>query len=129
MKEKPGDRIKVTLADKEVEGILMPLESEKLVIKLDNGYNVGIDKKKVKKIDVIEQYKEPKVKKDGMIVTKKGLPLISILHTGGTIASKVDYRTGGVISRFTPEDIIAMFPELEKIANIESRLISNMFSE
>ncbi|MBW3017140.1 asparaginase, partial [Candidatus Woesearchaeota archaeon] len=129
MKEKPGDRIKVTLADKEVEGILMPLESEKLVIKLDNGYNVGIDKKKIKKIDVIEQYKEPKVKKDGMIVTKKGLPLISILHTGGTIASKVDYRTGGVISRFTPEDIIAMFPELEKIANIESKLISNMFSE
>jgi len=129
MKEKPGDRIKVVTEEKEFEGILMPLESEKLVVKLDNGYNIGIDKNKLKKIELVKKYKAPKVKKDGLIKTDSKLPLISILHTGGTIASKVDYRTGGVIARFSPEDIVEMFPELEKIANIESRLLSNMFSE
>ena len=56
-------------------------------------------------------------------------PTIAILHTGGTIASKVDYKTGGVIARFTPEEILEMFPELKEIANIKSKLIANMFSE
>jgi glutamyl-tRNA(Gln) amidotransferase subunit D len=129
MKEKAGDKIKVITKDREYEGILMPLESDNVVIKLANGYNIGIDKKKIKKIEILESYKEPKIKKEGLIKTKKELPLISILHTGGTIASKVDYRTGGVVARFTPDDIVEMFPELEQIANIESRLISNMWSE
>jgi len=63
------------------------------------------------------------------IKEKKSLPTISILHTGGTIASKVDYKTGAVTARFTPEEILSMFPELKDIANIRSRLITNMFSE
>ena len=125
---KPGDRVKVK-ADKEYEGVLMPNEeTDSVVIKLDNGYNVGIDKKKVKKIEVVENYKEKKMKKE-KTTHKKGLPTISILHTGGTIASKVDYEKGGVVSRFEPEELMDMFPELNEIANIRSRLIAQMFSE
>ncbi|MBS3096655.1 asparaginase, partial [Candidatus Woesearchaeota archaeon] len=52
-----------------------------------------------------------------------------ILHTGGTIASKVDYRSGGVVAAFSPEDIVSMFPELAEIANIDSELIANMWSD
>ena len=52
-----------------------------------------------------------------------------ILHTGGTIASKVDYKTGAVFTSFKPEDLLGMFPELEKIANFDSKLISNMWSD
>ncbi|MBU3957925.1 MAG: Glu-tRNA(Gln) amidotransferase subunit GatD, partial [Nanoarchaeota archaeon] len=59
----------------------------------------------------------------------KSKPNISILHTGGTIASRVDYRTGGVVSSFSPEDLLAMFPELKEIANIKTRLVFSMFSE
>ena len=59
----------------------------------------------------------------------KKLPKISILHTGGTIASKVSYKTGGVTVKFKPEEIMEMFPKIKKIANIDSRLIGNMFSE
>ena len=51
------------------------------------------------------------------------------MHTGGTIASKVDYKTGGVVAAFTAEDILSMFPELNDIANIKSHLVSNMMSE
>ena len=126
---KPGDKVKVVTKDEVVEGVLMPNEeTDSIVIKLDNGYNVGIDKGKVKKIELIEKNREKEVKK-GNVKINKNLPTISILHTGGTIASKVDYKTGGVVARFEPEELIGMFPELEKIANIKSRLISKMFSE
>src|SRR3989344_5507078 len=54
---------------------------------------------------------------------------IAILHTGGTIASKVDYATGAVVAKYSPEEIVDMFPELEQLANIRSRLISNMSSD
>jgi glutamyl-tRNA(Gln) amidotransferase subunit D len=52
-----------------------------------------------------------------------------ILHCGGTIASRVDYRTGGTSTSFNPEDLLTLFPELGNIANIDSRLIRNMWSE
>ena len=129
MTAKPGDRVKVVTSDEIREGILMPNEeTDSIVIKLDNGYNIGIDRKKVKEIKVVEKYKakektKAEIKKD----SKK--PTIAILHTGGTIASKVDYKTGGVVAAFTAEDILSMFPELNDIANIKSNLVSNMMSE
>ena len=50
--QKPGDKIKVITRDKEFLGILMPNESENSIfIKLDNGYNIGIDRKEIKKIE------------------------------------------------------------------------------
>lgn len=54
---------------------------------------------------------------------------ISILHTGGTVASKVDYTTGAVIAKFTAEELLKLFPEMKKYAKIESRLVRNMQSE
>ena len=127
---KPGDKVKVITKDETIEGILMPnQETDSVVIKLDNGYNVGIEKNKIKKIDIVEGYKQKNQKKEKKSVFDKKLPTISILHTGGTIASKVDYRTGGIVPRFGPEDLIEMFPELTKIANFDSKLISNMWSD
>ena len=54
---------------------------------------------------------------------------VSILHTGGTLASKVDYKTGGVVSKFSDKDILNMYPEIKSIVKIKSRLIRNMASE
>ncbi len=125
----PGDKVKVTTADSVVEGILMPNEeSDSVVVKMSSGYNVGIDPKTVKKIDVVSKATTPTEKKGSVKVNPK-LPTIAILHTGGTIASKVDYKTGGVISTFSPEEIVALMPELKDIANIKSVLVSNMMSE
>ena len=128
-KAKVGDSVEIKTDSKDFKGILMPdSPNNTLVIKLENGYNVGIDKKRVEKIKLIKKglFETKKLKKIG---EKKDLQTISILHTGGTIASKVDYATGGVISRFSPEELIDMFPELKDLANIESRLVGNMFSE
>ena len=127
-----GDTIKVITKNDSYEGVLMPsLEltgQGMLVLKLKNGYNIGIDKKKIKKIDLIKKYKKTN-RKEKKLSVKKNLPTLSILHTGGTIASKIDYVTGGVGSNFTPEEILSMFPELRKIVNIRSRLVKNMWSQ
>ena len=126
---KPGDRVKVVTAEETFEGVLMPSEEADFVmIKLYTGYNMGISKERVQEIQFVSSHKEPK----GEVHTtedKKDLPTIAILHTGGTIASKVDYETGGVIAQFTPKEILGMFPELKDIANIRSRLVGNWSSE
>jgi glutamyl-tRNA(Gln) amidotransferase subunit D len=54
---------------------------------------------------------------------------ITILHTGGTIASKVDYTTGGVSNLSSPEELLAQYPELQEIAQVKARFIANMSSD
>ena len=61
--------------------------------------------------------------------TNQRLPKVVILHTGGTIASKVDYNIGGVSAFFEPEEIISLFPELKDIAEINTKKVSNVFSD
>lgn len=123
---KAGDRIKVKTAKETIEGILMP--GKNVMIKLDNGYNVGFEKKEIKSMKVVKKKKEVKGKMK-RVKQKKGLPTVSILHCGGTIASKVDYETGAVKAKFKPEELLEMFPELGKIVNLKSRLVANMMSE
>jgi len=130
MKHSPGDKVKVVTKNEEHIGILMPNEeTDSVVIKLDSGYNIGIAKGHVKKIELIKKHVEKKMAKEKLFGHDKKKPTIFILHTGGTIASKVDYSTGGVVARFSPEELIAMFPELKGTANIDSKLIANMWSE
>tara|TARA_Y100000310_G_scaffold317571_2_gene370596 strand:- start:578 stop:1840 length:1263 start_codon:yes stop_codon:yes gene_type:complete len=124
----PGDKVKVIAKNKTEEGILMPTpDKNTIIIKLSNGYNLGFEKKDVK-IEVLEEKKETEEKEEE-VSNNPDLPTIAILHTGGTIASKVDYSTGAVTAKFTAKDILGMFPELKDIANIETELVSNMMSE
>jgi glutamyl-tRNA(Gln) amidotransferase subunit D len=123
-----GDRVSVVRYGVTYEGILMPSRREGyVVLKLDNGYNIGL-KLSESKVALIEMGKEtkPPVKP---LKRRDGLPLVSILSTGGTIASKVDYRTGAVTSQFSAGEIIAAIPELEEIANYNSRVIYTILSE
>jgi glutamyl-tRNA(Gln) amidotransferase subunit D len=126
---KSGDYVEIRTTSDLFKGILMPESiSGKLVLKLNSGYNVGIDKKKIKSKKVLKNIikKSSKISK---IKQNNKLPKILILHTGGTIASKVSYKTGGVIAKFKPEELLELIPELGKIANIETKLVSNVFSE
>ncbi|MBU0461946.1 MAG: Glu-tRNA(Gln) amidotransferase subunit GatD [Nanoarchaeota archaeon] len=128
-KPEVGDKVKIVTDKEQYEGTLVDKKDDTTIVKLDNGYNVGIDNKKIKKIAIVEKGKELKIEYKHAAVGKKGLPKISILHTGGTIASKVDYRTGAVYASFKPEDLLGLFPELGEIANFESRLLAKMWSE
>jgi len=127
-----GDVVEVVTKKETVRGVLMPsAEKDTVLIKLDTGYNMGFVKKEVQKIVVVQKAtgKTGDEKGKKALFLNPALPTITILHTGGTIASKVDYRTGGVVASFTPEDLIGLFPELGQIANIKSELIAKMWSD
>lgn len=126
---KEGDSVEIIKSDEKIRGILMPSKNKNsILIKLSSGYNLSIKKDKVEKINLIKKVSKQK-KEKSKIKNKKDLKTITILHTGGTIASEVDYETGAVTPQFSPEEITSMFPELEKIVNVKSRLIFNMFTE
>ncbi len=128
---KEGDRVRVKKDDKSFEGFLIPSpENDRLVIKLENGYNIGF-KKEDSKIDVIEKTeKKVDIKSEKReLFFDDDLPTISIVSTGGTIASSVDYRTGAVTANFNAEEIIKEIPELKGLANYRSKVVSKKLSE
>lgn len=125
-----GDRISVKRNGTTYEGVLMPSRREgHIVVKLNNGYNVGVNAEK-SEIRLLEKAGESRtVLRDRPLESREGLPMVSILSTGGTIASKVDYRTGAVTSQFSAGEIISAIPELEEIANYRARVIYQILSE
>ncbi len=133
------DFVKIETKDGSFEGIAMPSSDEKnLVLKLNSGYNIGINRKNIVKQVKLKDFagtkKECEISLDKKSIAvvptaRKGLPAIAILHTGGTISSEVDYETGGVVSRFSPEELLMKFPELKDMANITSKQVMNMMSE
>jgi len=129
MQAKEGDLVEVSTDNEVLKGRLIPgPDKTRIVLKLGSGYNISLDRKKIKKIKLIKKYQE-KENAFPFIKTKKGLKTVTILHTGGTLASEVSYETGGVIPRYTPEELLGKFPEIADIVNVKSRLIRNMWSE
>jgi glutamyl-tRNA(Gln) amidotransferase subunit D len=131
---KVGDRLRLTKGNLTYEGILMPRielgDSSTIVIKLDNGYNIGIkfDKKVVLKF--LSKGKPIRFKPADISIKKDlNKPTVSILGCGGTIASRIEYTTGAVFPAFSPADLLLSFPELKDIANIKGRKLFDLFSE
>ena len=124
-----GDRIKVEKNGKFYEGILMPRvmgDKDTVIIKLDNGYNIGL---KSKKIELVSKAKKEKKRSKRKLEKDPKKPNITILCMGGTIASRIDYRTGAVTPLSSAEDLIESIPELKEIANIEGREVELKLSE
>lgn len=125
-----GDRISVERGGTTYEGAVMPSRREGyVVLKLDNGYNIGFDAAKSRISLVQKRQESQKIKSETALPRREGLPQVSILSTGGTIASKVDYRTGAVTSQFSAGEIISAIPELEEIANYSARVVYQILSE
>ena len=127
MKQKIGDLVEVSTGKELLKGVIINLKSKKITLKLSSGYNISLDEKNIKAIKKIEK-KYSKIAK-AKIKQNKNLPKIFILHTGGTIAAKVNYETGAVSSLFTPGDLLDKYPELKEVAYIESKLVFNELSE
>lgn len=113
-------------------GILMPRyeynDDKHIVLKLKSGYNIGLEIDKIKKI---EMESSGNIKKESMTQSHVDpkLPKILLISTGGTIASKIDYRTGGVTPALTAAELNATVPELSKIANIDTEVLFSEYSE
>jgi len=130
----PGDRVRAERGDVTNEGVVLPSTTdEHLVLKLDGGYNVGIDRAAAT-TEVIES--GARVVDDAAGTTASSeitfdddLPTVALISTGGTIASTVDYRTGAVTARFDAEDVLRAVPELAGRANYRGRVVANILSE
>ncbi len=100
-----------------------------IVVKLFTGYNVGIAAER------IVEAKETGYRKAVYKIPEKDFPVdpakkhVTLLGTGGTIASRLDYRTGAVIPAFTPGELYGAVPELADIANLKTRKLFGVFSE
>ena len=125
---KEGDAVKVVKDGREYNGVVMPSRSDKIVLKLKNGYNVGLSLEGTT-VEPLEHAQAPPKPEKRKHPHKPGLPGITILSTGGTIASRVDYRTGAVSSQFTADDILDAIPELTDMANFNGKVLSMIFSE
>ena len=125
------DSIKV-ISDLTYAGILMPRyetsEDSHIVLKLKSGYNIGIELSEIKDIEKISS-PEPVADEKNTKKTDVTLPKILLLSTGGTIASKVDYRTGAVTPALTASDLNDAVPEIAKIANIDAEVLFSEYSE
>lgn len=130
---KIGDYIKVTKDGKIFKGFLMPRyelgDDKHIVIKLENGYNVGIQVSSNIILKKIGKGVKPSFKSSKIIKEREDLPTVAILGTGGTIASRIDYRTGAVHSALSAIELCSIVPELSEIANIHTEIIFNLFSE
>ena len=126
-----GDSIKV-ISDLTYTGILMPRyetsEDSHIVLKLKSGYNIGIELDEIKDIEKISSPEEVTIE-ENVKKTDSALPKILLLSTGGTIASKVDYRTGAVTPALTADDLNDAVPEIAKIANIDAEVLFSEYSE
>jgi glutamyl-tRNA(Gln) amidotransferase subunit D len=127
MDYKEGDKVKVKTKDGELTGLIVPSKGD-LVLKLDSGYNMGIKRSNIKQIKVLKKGSVQK-KKVKAVKSNPKLPTVVILSTGGTISSKVDYRTGAVHASLDANELLEATPELKKFANIVCRPIMNKMSE
>ncbi len=115
----PGDYVKLRLALNEIEGkVLESSDSGILLLKLKNGYNVGIPRENILGGKVLRRYKG-EIGEFKLPEKKEGLPSIGLVVTGGTIASKLDYATGGVKHLVSIEEFARFYPEIFKIANVK----------
>ncbi len=130
-KIKPGHRVRIEKNGEIYEGYLMPKaagDENHIVLKLDNGYNIGIAFEGVK-IKKLKQEKIEKAKKTQKYDFDKNEPYIMIFHTGGTIASKIDYKTGAVTPLVNPEELVESIPEIKNIANFKVKVLFQLLSE
>ena len=136
-----GDRVRIDTGDGGVHiGTIMPRyearggagAGELLVIKLENGYNVGVEIGGASKARRLGHAAGPAAEEpplpDGR-GADEGLPRVLLVSTGGTIASRIDYRTGAVTPALTAGELSASVPELAGIARVEPRILFSEYSE
>jgi len=123
-------RVSIETEKQNFEGIVLEsYDANIILVKLNSGYNVGIEKNKIRKINILKQEKKEKVLVRDIKTEKTAKDEVAIIVTGGTISSRLDYESGAVKPLTKPEDVIAIAPKINDIAKpvIESPFM--VFSE
>ena len=126
-------KVSVKKGEAYYEGLLLPrsqhTDDDYVTLKVDTGYNLGIlvdEETDIQEIGYQKgHYKLPHVD----VEFKKELPNVTLLGTGGTVASRLDYRTGAVLPAFTPEELFSAVPELISTVNLTPKTLYQILSE
>ncbi|MEM0142988.1 MAG: Glu-tRNA(Gln) amidotransferase subunit GatD [Candidatus Parvarchaeum sp.] len=126
-----GDLIEIKINDQIFNGEFIKEEEGLVVIKLKSGYDIAIQKGKIEDIKVIEKLKKEEEKEQKEEKREIEDPDITVITTGGTISSKIDYKTGGVSPSVDSDYYFRISPDLEKqgkiaIVNLMKKLSENM---
>jgi glutamyl-tRNA(Gln) amidotransferase subunit D len=128
-----GDILRISKGSEIYEGTLIPrseyADEKHVVVKLKNGYNIGVEITTETIIEKIGEGAKPTFSPPPLPEQKAELPKVAIVSTGGTIASRVDYRTGGVRPALSASDLYSVVPELADVARIETQIFLSIFSE
>ncbi len=126
-----GDILKITSEGKTYEGILIPRSGEgtAIIIKMKSGYNIGIQPNPDVTVEKIGVGAKPTFAAPPLPKQNPDLPHVVIMSTGGTIASRVDYRTGAVRSAMSASDLYGVVPELADIALVDTEIVYSIYSE
>ena len=120
-----GDQVRCTGGGREYAATYITERDGKAVVKLESGYNIGVP------FETLSWGGRPRIEPPALArpLQRADLPELAIISTGGTIASRVDYRTGAVTSQFSAEDILRAIPDLASIGRFRTEQISSILSE
>ncbi|HPW45734.1 MAG TPA: Glu-tRNA(Gln) amidotransferase subunit GatD [bacterium] len=127
------DRIEIDTPKGIFSGLILPRskteDAEHIVIKMESGYNTGVH------VDSIKSIKRIGHREGYYAIPEKEFPYdkrkknVTLLGTGGTIASRLDYTTGAVVPAFSPGELYGAVPELADICNLSTVKLFGVFSE
>ena len=128
-----GDLIRITKGNQVYEGVLIPRseygDDKHIVIKLRSGYNIGVRLTPDARVEKVGRGEKPAFVAPPLPEQNPALPKVSIISTGGTIASRVDYRTGAVRPALSASDLYSVVPESANIARIDAQILFSLYSE
>jgi glutamyl-tRNA(Gln) amidotransferase subunit D len=132
-----GTEVEVTPLDGRTwHGIIVPSTEfsgdHVVVLKLASGYNVGLTISESDVLTVIAKPQRSRASKSVGAETASApppTPWVALLTTGGTIASRVDYQTGGVKPAKDEREILEAFPALDAEGPVHVVPVFERFSE
>lgn len=131
-----GRRVEVTGDDGRTWfGTVVPahdLSGERILqVKLESGYNVGVRIGPRTRYRLFEEAPSAAKPSRGppAPTAADGDPWVALLTTGGTIASRVDYETGGVRPVREEREVLAFYPELEHAGRVRILPVFDRLSE
>ena len=104
-------------------------EGTAIIIKMKSGYNIGMEATADVKVEKIGKGTKPTFASPPIPKQNPELPHVVIMSTGGTIASRIDYRTGAVRSAISASDLYGVVPELADVARVDTEIVYSIYSE
>lgn len=125
--------VEIISGDARFEGLILPRsetsDDRHIVLKLASGYNIGVAAETITDITLRGRREAHYQIPERQFPFDAAKPNITLFGTGGTIASRLDYRTGAVIPAFSPGELYGSVPELADICNLTTEKLFGVFSE